>query len=205
MRKSVLVVLALGLAACGGGDDDAASEPADEPAEQAADDAGDDAPDDAAGDGAADDGATEADGDGSTGATAPVAREISRPQPPGQAYVAVDGQEFTLNDPGGLDCSISDEAITFGFRIGDNDATLGGGANHDDGQWFGDIRLAVANVDGQEGPSAYYPKDLTANSDLLVIDGDSAEYSGPMLWKPPNDGSNPPAIDIGDGIISVTC
>ncbi len=180
MRKSVLAAIALALASCGGGDDD--SDPAGEPAAEPA------------GEPAAEP-ANAASGGGG---------EIADPQPSGQAFVSVDGLEFTLTEPGAVACTITDEAITFGFRIGDNEVTLGGGANRDGDAWFGSINLLVYNIPGQEGASGYYP-DLIENGTRLTIDGSSLEYAGPMLKQPPNDGSNPPPVDIGDGVISVTC
>ena len=39
----------------------------------------------------------------------------------------------------------------------------------------------------------------------MAVDGDSFSYSGPMMKRPPNDGSNPPPVDVGDGLVSVTC
>lgn len=183
MRKAALAVIVLGLAACGGDDD------TDAPAAAPADDEA--ATTDASNDGD--------DRDGASGGGQIVDR-----QPPGQAFVAVDGQEFTLTGAGGVNCAISDEAIAFGFGIDDNAVTLGGGANLYDEGWLGDIRLTVYDVAGQEGPNAYSP-DLAANGERLVIDGNSMSYSGPMQKQPPNDGTNPPPVDIGNGTISVTC
>ncbi len=148
------------------------------------------------------DGNGDGDSGGSDGAT--EGGDVVNPQPPGQAMVSVDGKEFTLTEPGALDCTLADDSITFSFRIGDNEVTLGGGANRADDQWFGSINVTVAYPDGEEGPVAYFP-DLAANSDKLVIDGDSLSYSGPMRKQPRNDGSNPPPIDVGDGLISITC
>jgi hypothetical protein len=125
-------------------------------------------------------------------------------QPAGQALVSVEGQDYMMQEPGALACSISDESITFSFRIGDNEVTLGAGANLYDTGWLGNISMTVANPTTEPGPIIYLP-DLAANSDSLVVDGDSASYSGPMRKQPRNDGSNPPPVDVGDGIISVTC
>ncbi len=116
----------------------------------------------------------------------------------------VDGQTFTLTEPGALACSITKDAITISFRIGDNEITLGGGANRYDAGWLGSIDLRVANPDGEPGPISYFP-DLAAHGDRIAIDGDSVSYVGPMQKQPPNDGTNPPPVDIGDGAISATC
>ena len=126
------------------------------------------------------------------------------PQPPGQAMVMVDGQEYTLNEPGAIACTIGQDAITFSFRIGDNEVTLGGGANQNDNEWLGGIDLRIANPAGEPGPINYSP-DLAAHGDGIAVDGESMSYSGPMRKQPANDGSNPPPIDVGDGTISVTC
>jgi len=50
------------------------------------------------------------------------------PAAPGQATASVDGLDLTFELPGALACAISDEAITFSYRIGDNEIVLGGGA-----------------------------------------------------------------------------
>lgn len=126
------------------------------------------------------------------------------PQPAGRAFVDVDSVQYTLEEPGGLDCAITDEAITFSFRIGDNEVTLGAGANRYDTGCIGSITLDVANPEGEPGPISYFP-DLAADGDGLAIDGNSASYSGPMQKQPANDGSNPAPVDVGDGVISVTC
>lgn len=131
-------------------------------------------------------------------------RAVVDPQPPGQAMVMVDGQEYTLTDPGAIACTIDQDAITFSFRIGDNEVTLGGGANLHDNGWLGGMDLRVANPAGEPGPISYSP-DLAAHGDGIVVDGVSMSYSGPMRKQPANDGSNPPPIDVGDGTISVTC
>lgn len=182
MRKTAIVLIALALAACGGDDDNAA------PAQEATDAA---PTDDTSG---ADDTSGESSGGG----------EIVNPQPAGQAHVSVDGLDYTMQEPGGLACTISDDAITFSFRIGDNEVTLGAGANLYDTGWLGNIRTTVGNPPGEDGPVAYFP-DLAANGAGLTIDGNSASYSGPMQKQPANDGSNPPPINVGDGTISVTC
>ena len=193
MRNFAIAVVLLGLAACGGDDDSSTIAP--EPA--AADDQAAPTDDDGGG------GDDEGDG-GDEGGNDDGGGDIVNRQPAGQALVSVDGREYTLTEPGALACTISDDAVTFSYRIGDTEVTLGAGANKYDDDWLGNIRVAVANPDGEDGPIGYAP-DLAANGDGLVIDGSSASYAGPMLKQPPNDGTNPPPIDVGDGIISVTC
>ena len=117
--------------------------------------------------------------------------------------VSVDGLDFTLTEPGALACTIADDSITFSFRIGDNEVTLGAGANRYD-KWLGSINLRIGNPEGEAGPISYFP-DLAASSDGIAIDEGSFSYAGPMMKQPANDGSNPPAVDVGDGVISVTC
>lgn len=195
MRHLTIALVALGLAACGGGSDDGSADPEPASADDTSLPAGDDdaADDDAAGDDTAgDDDAGSGDGG-----------DVVNPQPAGQAFVSVDGLEYTMQEPGALECTISDESITFSFRIGDNEVTLGAGANLYE-EWLGNIQLVVANPAGEAGPIGYSP-DLAANGSGLVIDGSSASYSGPMQKQPANDGTNPPAVDVGDGIFSVTC
>ncbi len=116
--------------------------------------------------------------------------------------VSVDGQEFTLTGSPSLDCDIGPEAITFAFWVGDNSTTLGGGANLYDDGWLGSIRLST--VDDEGLPVAYYPDDGAMDGGV-AISGDSMSFSGPMLMQPPNDGTNPPPVQVGDGTISVTC
>lgn len=131
--------------------------------------------------------------------------EVIDPQPRGQAAVSVDGQEWAFTEPGATECRIAADAIGFSFRIGDNEITLGAGANlYDDLGWLGAIDLRVANPEGADGPITYFP-DLAANGAGIAIDGNSMSYSGPMQKQPPNDGTNPPPEDVGDGTISVTC
>ena len=118
--------------------------------------------------------------------------------------VMVDGQEYTLTDPGAIACTIEQDSLTFSYRIGDNEVTLGGGANLYDTGWLGGVDLRVANPASEPGPINYFP-DLAAHGDAVAIDGASMSYSGPMQKQPANDGSNPPPIDVGDGTISFTC
>lgn len=126
------------------------------------------------------------------------------PQPRGQAMVSVDGREFTLTEPGALDCTITEQAVTFSFRIGDNEVTLGAGSNRSDDLWFGTIDLRIANPDGEPGPIAYFPT-FPDHSDGVAVDGGSFSYTGPMKKQPPNDGTNPLPVDVGDGLVTVTC
>jgi len=144
-------------------------------------------------------GEPDAGGDAPDSADQPVS-----PAAPGQATVAVDGQEWTLTEPGAIGCSIAEDMVSFSFVMGDNEVTLGGGANRSDGAWLGSIDLRVLGADTDLGPAAYYP-DLAANGDAVTIDGERLTYAGPMLRQPPNDGSNPPPEDAGSGTISVTC
>lgn len=173
-----MAVLVLVLGACGGGDDGSASSS------------------DSTGNGASTPSETSA-GDGASG-------DVTDPQPPGQAYASVDGLEFTFTERGGVACSISEDAITFSFIIGDNEVVIGGGANHEDGEWFGSMRLDVANPDTEPGPISYFP-DLMGVTSGIAVDGQSMSYVGPMQKQPANDGSNPPPVDVGDGTFSATC
>lgn len=183
---AMLVAVAL-LGACGDDDGEEASS-----SEAASDvDSG------SAGDGMADD----ADGDNASGGA------VVGPAPAGQAMASVDGQEITFDEVLAGGCSISDEAITYGFAAADGVTTLGAGLNHMDGEWMGSIAVDVPNPDG-EGVIGYYPAPVEGASlaeGSVVVDGSSMSYSGPMLMQPPNDGTNPPPVDIGDGTISATC
>lgn len=149
------------------------------------------------GDTASDGDTSDADSGGSGGASG----DVVEAQPAGQAYVSVDGEEFTLDTPGLTDCNVAQDTFTFSFVIGDNDVGLAGGANLYEDGWLGDIVLRVVR---DNLPYQYYPDEGGLDSGL-AINGDSISYSGPMLMKPPNDGSNPPAESVGDGTISVTC
>ena len=135
---------------------------------------------------------------------ASTAGSVVNVQPPGQAMVVVDGQAFTLTEPGALACSIAQDTITISFRIGDNEVTLGGGANLYEAGWLGSVDLRVANPAGEPGPISYSP-DLAAHGDGVAIDGDSMSFVGPMHKQPANDGTNPPPVDVGEGTISATC
>lgn len=178
MRKiATVTTLLLILAACGGGDNGGAT-----------DDTGA-----ASGGTSASDGQNASSGGGN----------VVDPQPPGQARAVVDGQEYTFTEPGGVDC-ITPEAITFSFRIGDNEVTLGGGANLYDDGWLGGIDLTVFNPEGEDAPISYFP-DLANNGDRIAVDGDSVSYSGPMQRNDPDDITNIDGIPAGDGTVSVTC
>ena len=142
-------------------------------------------------------------GDSGSGSAAVV-----DPAPPGQATTSVDGIDYVLDLPGGLECSIGDDAITFSFRIGDNEVVVGGGLNRADGGWVGAINLRVANPTAEPGPISYF---TTAGDDGIIdgsrvaVDGASMSYTGPMQKQPANDGSNPPPVEVGTGAISATC
>lgn len=178
-RTATVMAFLLILAACGGGDGGGAS---------GDNGAGSD------GTAASDDGQKASSGGGS----------IVDQQPPGQAKAVVDGQEYTFTEPGAVDCTITAEAITFGFRIGDNEVTLGGGANLYDTGWLGGISVIVFNPEGEDAPIEYFI-DLANNGDRIAIDGDSMSYSGPLQRNDPEDPTNFEGISAGDGTISLTC
>lgn len=161
------------------------------------------------------DASTEADGDtlaASESGDEPVegvesATPIDSP-PAGQATVTVDGLDFTLAEPGALTCSISEESLTFSYRIGDNEVTLGGGLNSTGDGWIGNIALSIANPDGEQGPIGYYPapgENGVLDGSLFTIEGSTVRFAGPMLKQPANDGSQPPPIDVGTGTVIASC
>lgn len=125
-------------------------------------------------------------------------------QPAGQALVSVDGRDYSLEVSPAVDCSIADDAIRFSFWVGDNSVVLGGGANLYEDGWLGAIDIRISEPEGESGPIAYFP-DLAENGDGISISGNSMSYSGPMEKQPPNDGSIPDPIDVGNGVITVTC
>lgn len=143
--------------------------------------------------------------DGAESSETGGADDVVAPPAPGQATVSIDGRQFTLDQPGAIECSLDPEEFRFSFRFGDNEVTLGAGANRYDTGWLGSIDLVVANPDGEEGPIRYNP-DLAADGETgLAFDGMSMSYTGPMQKTPRNDGTNPPPISVGEGTISVTC
>ncbi len=146
-------------------------------------------------------------GSGDSG-SASSAGSIDDAPPSGQATASVDGLDVAFELPGASVCTISDEALTYSYRIGDNEVTLGAGVNRVDEGWMGSIALTVANPAGEQGPIAYYPKpgDLgVLDESLFTIDGDTAMYVGPMLKQPANDGSQPPPVEVGTGTVIATC
>ncbi|MGA8039133.1 MAG: hypothetical protein WCA93_03400 [Acidimicrobiia bacterium] len=142
-------------------------------------------------------------GDGGKAATSSGGNVVDQ-QPPGQAKATVDGQEFTFTEPGAVDCSVSEDAITMSFRIGDNEVTLGGGANLYDTGWLGGIDLIVFNPEGEDAPITYQAN-FADNGDSVAIDGDSISYSGPITRNDPDDPTNLDGISVGDGTITLTC
>ena len=133
--------------------------------------------------------------------------EVVGSPPAGQAAVSVDGQDITFEEVLAGGCSISDDAISYGFAAADGVTTLGAGLNNMEGEWVGSIAVDVPNPDG-EGVIGYYPAPVEGASlaeGSVAVDGSSMSYSGPMLMQPPNDGSNPPPVDIGEGTISASC
>lgn len=126
----------------------------------------------------------------------------------GRATASVDGVDLTFDLPGALDCDISNESLTYSYRIGDNEVTLGAGVNRVDGGWMGSISMTIANPNGEPGPVAYYTApgdDGILDESLFTVEGSTAKYSGPMLKQPANDGSLPPPIEVGTGTLVATC
>lgn len=125
---------------------------------------------------------------------------------PGQATASVDGKDFSFELPGGVACNIANDEFSFSFRIGDNEVTLGGGGFFQgNSEWGGFITIAVGEPEGEQGPVQYLASLADHGASALAFDGNSMSYAGPMQKQPPNDGSNPLPIDVGDGTISVTC
>ena len=184
MRKfCVAVVVAAGLlsAGCGGSDSAVEASTSDDTVGETTSSGGDGS------------------GDGASGAT------VVDPPPPGHATVSVDGQEFNFELPGALDCLVGAEAFRFSYRIGDNEVTLGAGANRYETGWAGNISMIVANPTGESGPVTYSPATGSMSDAAFAFDGNSMSYSGPMQKTPRNDGSNPPPIDVGEGTVTITC
>jgi len=133
--------------------------------------------------------------------------EVVDPVPAGTATVSIDGRNISFEEVLAGGCSISDDAITYGFAAADGVTTLAAGLNNSDGEWLGSIAVNVPNPDG-EGVIGYYPtpaEGATLEEGSVAVDGLSMSYSGPMLMQPPNDGSNPPPVDAGTGTISASC
>lgn len=127
------------------------------------------------------------------------------PQAPGQARVSVDGLTFEFSEPGAVECVPDPDEFRFSFVIGDNEVTLGAGANLFGDEYLGSIEMRVASPEGEEGVTSYAP-DLRANGVAsLAFDGDSISYSGPVLMYPPFSGGLVDPIDVGNGTFSITC
>lgn len=135
---------------------------------------------------------------------APTDAGVAGAPPPGQAVVSVDGLELGFTEPGGVGCSIEDDSFSFSFRIGDNEVTLGAGVIRAEDEWMGAIEMVVADPDGEDGPVAYFP-DLTGDGASVAVDGSSMSLVAPFMKQPPQDGSNPAPVEVGEGTISVTC
>lgn len=169
---ALMVVLLLAVTACGGGEGGDDESPAGDQANTAGDE-----------------------GSGGGGS-------VVEQQPPGQGYASVDGLEYTLTLPGGLDCTVADDEFTFSYRIGDNEVVLGGGASLSGGQWVGSLTLGVF---ANNNVTTYSAK-LVDNPSGIAVDGDSVSYSGPMeRYAPSSDGSPPEPEDVGNGTFSSTC
>lgn len=127
---------------------------------------------------------------------------VANQQPPGQGYASVDGQEFTLDMPGGLACEVGAEEFAFSFIIGDNEVALGGGASISGGQWFGSLTLQIF----EDNDVTQYVAKLVDNPSGVAVDGNSVSYAGPMeKLEPAPPGELPQPIDVGDGVFSATC
>lgn len=124
--------------------------------------------------------------------------------PAGQATAMVDGHEFNWDLPGAVPCDIQEAEFSISYRTETNSTTLGGGGFRSDSGWAGDILIEVPEPEGKMGVTQYFV-DLAENGDGLDISGDGLTYSGPWMMRPPNDGTNPPPVDVGDGTLSATC
>jgi hypothetical protein len=67
------------------------------------------------------------------------------------------------------------------------------------------MTMIVANPEGENGPVTYSPATGAMTDAAFASEGNSRSYSGPMQKTPPNDGSNPPPVDVGEGTITATC
>lgn len=141
--------------------------------------------------------------EGDSGASSSGA--VVDPQPPGQALVSVDGQEFMFDTLGPSDCIVESDGITFAFVDNETSATLSAGANLTDDGWQGDILLRILDEDGLPVQYSLRSEEGLMIPGAIIVDGDSMSFSGPMTVQPPNDGSNPPVVDVGHGTISATC
>jgi hypothetical protein len=119
-------------------------------------------------------------------------------QPPGQAYVSVDGQEWNFETVGPAGCMVGADEFTFSFLIGDNEVGLAGGGSPD-GSSF-NFNLSILDSGGQ---TIYLADQLRGDSGNIAVNGNSVSYSGSMQLLPP--GSDSEAEPVGDGIISATC
>jgi hypothetical protein len=128
--------------------------------------------------------------------------EVVNRQPPGTGYASVDGQELTLDTPGGLACKVTDDEFGFSFIRGDNEIGFGGGASISGGQWFGSLTLQFF---GEDGATVYAAK-VVDHPEGIAVDGNSVSYAGPMtLSTPAPAGEVSEPVDIGDGVFSATC
>ncbi len=119
--------------------------------------------------------------------------------PPGQATASVDGESYTFDVQGPVGCSITDSEFNFGFIIGDNDVSVGGGGTASESEWRGRIDLAVQEA---EGITNYFADFASGDGGTVAVEGNSMSYSGP--WQALRPGSSE-AESVGDGTISVTC
>lgn len=126
------------------------------------------------------------------------------PVPAGQATASVDGHDFVWDLPGAVPCNIQDGEFSISFRTEADSTTLGAGGFHSNSGWGGDMVIEVPEPAGAVGVTQYFVN-LTDNGDLLNIGANSLSYSGPWMMRPPNDGTNPPPVEVGSGTLSVTC
>lgn len=115
------------------------------------------------------------------------------------------GDETAADETGSGDGTAGADSGSEDVEPADGVTTLAAGLNHADGDWMGAMRVDIPNPDG-EGVIGYSPRPvegITLATGSVVVDGSSMSYSGPM--QPPNDGNNPPPVEVGDGTISATC